>query len=319
MPVPAPHATARQAKWQIELADEAATVALAAEVAGWVKSGDLVTLSGDLGAGKTTFARALIRILTGDPDLEVPSPTFTLMQTYDGGSYPIVHADLYRITRPDELAELGWEEAAEGALVIVEWPEHAGIYLAGDRLDIAFSLDTTRAEDHRTATLTGIGNFAPRLALEHAVHDLLAGTEWAKAVRVPMQGDASTRAYERLHLKDGRTAILMISPPRPDGPVLRAGKSYSALAHLAEDISAFVAIDKGLRMAGLSAPDIFALDRGTGIALLEDFGGGGHRRRARNHLRTLCRGRRGARASARRAPARGAADRRSAGLHDSAL
>ena len=274
MAAPTPQTMDRQAKWRLDLPDEAATIGLAADVACWIRPGDLVTLAGDLGAGKTTFARALIRSLMRDQDLEVPSPTFTLMQIYEGG-YPIVHADLYRIARPDELAELGWEEAAEGALVIVEWPEHAGIYLSGDRLDIAFSVDAARGADYRAATLTGIGPMAPRLALAHAISDLLAGTDWAAAERVPMQGDASTRAYERLRKPDGQTAILMISPPRQDGPALRAGKSYGELAHLAEDISAFVAIDKGLRDAGLSAPEILALDRTTGVALLEDFGNEG--------------------------------------------
>lgn len=264
--------TGISSKWQIELSGEAATIALARDVAHWIRPTDLVTLSGDLGAGKTTFARALIRALTRDADLEVPSPTFTLMQIYEGASYPIVHADLYRIMRADELAELGWEEAAEGALVIVEWPERAGPYLTADRLDIAFAIDAAHGADHRIATLTGIGNFAPRLALAHAIHDLLARTDWSTAARLPMQGDASTRAYERLRKPDGQTAILMISPPRPDGPVLRAGKSYSALAHLAEDISAFIAIDEGLRAHGLSAPEIFAFDRETGVAVLEDFG-----------------------------------------------
>lgn len=275
MAAPVPQATDQPAKWQLDLPDEAATIGLAADVARWVRPGDLVTLAGDLGAGKTTFARALIRALMRDPDLEVPSPTFTLMQIYEGGSYPIVHADLYRIGRPEELAELGWEEAADGALVVVEWPEHAGLYLTGDRLDIAFSIDAGRGADYRAATLTGIGAMAPRLTLAHAINALLAGTEWSTAERIPMQGDASTRAYERLRKPAGQTAVLMISPPRPDGPALRSGKSYGALAHLAEDISAFVAIDKGLRMAGLSAPEILALDRATGVALLEDFGGEG--------------------------------------------
>lgn len=260
------------AKWQIELSDEAATIAFAADVVGWIKPGDLITLSGHLGAGKTTFARALIRILARDADLEVPSPTFTLMQLYEGSTYPIVHADLYRIARPQELVELGWEEAAEGALVLVEWPERAGPYLTDDRLDISFMIDARRGADHRTALLTGTGAFAQRLALAHAIHDLLSQSEWRDAARHFMQGDASTRAYERLHLPDGRSAVLMISPPRPDGPVLRAGKSYSALAHLAEDINAFVAIDRGLRALDLSAPTILALDRKVGVALLEDFG-----------------------------------------------
>ncbi|MGA3301811.1 MAG: tRNA (adenosine(37)-N6)-threonylcarbamoyltransferase complex ATPase subunit type 1 TsaE [Methylovirgula sp.] len=275
MAVPAPHLTAESERWQIELADEAATVALARELAKWLRPGDLLTLSGDLGAGKTTFARALIRILTDDPDLEVPSPTFTLMQSYEGAGFSIVHADLYRIERPDELIELGWDDAAEGALFIVEWPDRGGRHIGHDRLDIAFTIDAARGGEHRRATLKGTGTLATRLALAHAIYSLLQGTEWSEAQRVPMQGDASTRAYERLVLPDGRTAILMISPPRPDGPAIRAGKSYSTLAHLAEDISAFVAIDHGLRKAGLSAPALLAVDRKAGVAVLEDFGNEG--------------------------------------------
>src|ERR1700722_17032400 len=131
----------QKATWQIDLSDETATSALANNVAHLIKPGDLVTLSGDLGAGKTTFARALIRTLTREPELEVPSPTFTLMQVYEGVDYPIVHADLYRIEQPRELAELGWDEAADGALVLVEWPERAGEFLEADRLDIAFHID----------------------------------------------------------------------------------------------------------------------------------------------------------------------------------
>src|SRR3978361_164088 len=106
------------AAWYIELDDETATVSLAAAVAALVRPGDRVTLSGDLGAGKTTFARALIRTLTNEPELEVPSPTYTLIQVYesavpDAPRYPIVHADLFRINDPSELAELGWDEAAD--------------------------------------------------------------------------------------------------------------------------------------------------------------------------------------------------------------
>jgi aminoglycoside/choline kinase family phosphotransferase len=87
-----------------------------------------------------------------------------------------------------------------------------------------------------------------------------------------MQGDASVRAYERLEKADGSRAILMISPPRPDGPPIRYGKSYSSLARLAEDIRPFIAIDQGLRAQGFSAPKIFAFDAQAGLAVLEDFG-----------------------------------------------
>ena len=149
--------------WRSELPDEDATQALAREIAGLVGADDLVTLSGELGAGKTTFARALIRELTGDPELETPSPTFTLMQVYETPAFPIVHADLYRVKDPSELAELGWDEAAEGALVLVEWAERAGSALHGDRLDIALFTDSARGPDFRRAEITGHGALAQRL------------------------------------------------------------------------------------------------------------------------------------------------------------
>ena len=122
---------AQTVRFEFDLTDETATNLLAHRIAGFVSAGDLITLSGDLGAGKTTLARALIRELTSDARLEVPSPTFTLMQVYDGQRFPIVHADLYRIKSPDELVELGWDEAAEGALVLVEWAERAGDQVVG--------------------------------------------------------------------------------------------------------------------------------------------------------------------------------------------
>jgi N-acetylmuramate 1-kinase len=262
----------QKATWRIELSDETAVAALAGIVAHLIKPGDLVTLSGDLGAGKTTFARALIRLLARDPDLEVPSPTFTLMQVYEGVDFPIVHADLYRIEQPRELADLGWDEAADGALVLVEWPERAGEFLEADRLDIAFHMDPQRGETYRSATLTGIGNFARRLELTRAIQDLLENAGWEGAARVYMQGDASSRAYERLVKLGDETAILMISPQRPDGPAIRLGKPYSAIARLAENILPFIAIDRGLRSYGFSAPKIFAANLSAGLAIIEDLG-----------------------------------------------
>ena len=116
----------------------------AARIADFLRAGDLVTLSGDLGVGKTAFARALVRHLAGEPELEVPSPTFTLMQLYDTPSFPVVHADLYRIRSASELAELGWDEASDRALLLVEWAERIGDALPADRLDVALSIDGGR-------------------------------------------------------------------------------------------------------------------------------------------------------------------------------
>lgn len=260
------------AGWRRDLVDEAATCRLAEDVAKLVGPGDLVTLSGDLGAGKTTFARALIRLLSAQPELEVPSPTFSLMQVYEGGPVPIVHADLYRIGHPAEIAEIGIEDASEGALTLLEWPDRAGALMASDRLDIAFSFDPERGGVARVAVLTGFGAFAARIAKEEAVDAILRRGGWEDASRHYMQGDASTRAYERLVRPGGQSAIFMIAPKRPDGPPIRYGKSYSAIARLAEDIRPFVAVGEGLRRLGLSAPEILDFDLQAGLAILEDLG-----------------------------------------------
>ena len=93
--------------YTVALSDETATAHLMADLALLIGAGDVITLSGDLGAGKTAAARAMIRYLAGDDDLEVPSPTFTLAQSYELPSFPLVHADLYRIDDPNELEEIG--------------------------------------------------------------------------------------------------------------------------------------------------------------------------------------------------------------------
>lgn len=265
-------ASASDVTWHRPVADKAGLAALAADVAALIRPGDIVTLSGGLGAGKTTFARALIRLLTGDPDLEVPSPTFVLMQHYDGPGYPILHADFYRIENPEELVELGWEEAREGALALIEWAGRAEDLLGPDRLDIALALDQDAGPEARLATLAGFGSFAAPLARAKAIHEILAQNHWSDAERHFMQGDASTRVYERLVKANGESAVLMISPPRPDGPPIRYGKPYSAIAKLAENVIPFVAVDQGLRAQSFSAPKIMAYNLAAGLVLMEDLG-----------------------------------------------
>jgi tRNA threonylcarbamoyladenosine biosynthesis protein TsaE len=123
---------------EIDLPDEAATADLARSLAPFLRRGDVLALTGDLGAGKTAFARALIRALM-QSDEEVPSPTFTLLQTYDTTALRIRHFDLYRISHPDELIELDWDEAVTDGLAIVEWPDRAGALLPATRLDLCLS------------------------------------------------------------------------------------------------------------------------------------------------------------------------------------
>jgi N-acetylmuramate 1-kinase len=258
--------------WRLEVENETATAALAAGVAQLLQSGDVVTLAGDLGVGKTSFARALIRALARDPALEAPSPTYTLMQIYEGAFGKIVHADFYRIEAVADVAELGWEEACENAILLVEWAERARELFTGDRLDIRLSFAAPERRDARLITISAYGAFAPRLAQFKILREFLQGAGWGDASRAPLQGDASSRAYETLTKPDGARALLMISPPRPDGPPIRYGRSYSGIARLAENVKAFVAIDQGLIAQGFSAPQIYAQDLDEGLLVLEDFG-----------------------------------------------
>ncbi len=115
------------------------TEALGAAVARVLESGDVVCLWGPLGAGKTTLARGLIHALMG-PNEETPSPTFTLVQTYDGPQFPVAHLDLYRLSGPEEMRELGLEEALEEGAAVIEWPERLGDRLPPDRLDIRLGI-----------------------------------------------------------------------------------------------------------------------------------------------------------------------------------
>jgi N-acetylmuramate 1-kinase len=118
----------------VDLPHEAATIALAQWLTRFARAGDFIGLSGDLGAGKTAFARGYLRAVTGQPELEAPSPTFTLLQVYEGPDFPVVHGDFYRLRGAEELAQLGWGETIEGAVALVEWPERAADALPADRL-----------------------------------------------------------------------------------------------------------------------------------------------------------------------------------------
>lgn len=108
----------------ILLPDLAAMDALAASIAPLLEPGDVVALEGDLGAGKSTLARAIIKALGHEG--EVPSPTFTILETYDELSPPVVHADFYRLEDPAEVEQLGLDDYRDGAVLLAEWPANAG-------------------------------------------------------------------------------------------------------------------------------------------------------------------------------------------------
>ncbi|MDX8353223.1 tRNA (adenosine(37)-N6)-threonylcarbamoyltransferase complex ATPase subunit type 1 TsaE [Cognatiyoonia sp. IB215182] len=147
-----------QTELQITLTDEAATAALAARIAAILRPGDTLLLEGEIGAGKTAFARAAIRAMLGRAE-DVPSPTFTLVQTYDTPQGPVWHFDLYRLTHPDEVLELGLDQALAEAICLIEWPDRLGADSPSDALNLAFE---ARATDH-AVTLTMPDVWAERI------------------------------------------------------------------------------------------------------------------------------------------------------------
>jgi tRNA threonylcarbamoyl adenosine modification protein YjeE len=257
--------------FSLPLVNETATAHLMADLALLTGPGDVITLSGDLGAGKTAAARAMIRYLASDDELEVPSPTFTLAQTYDLPLFPLIHADLYRINDSAELEEIGLSPLPDGAVALIEWPERAPRALPADRVDIALSHRPALGATARAAEITGYGKCAGHVERLKSLRQFLEGAGFGDAKRVCMAGDASIRSYARL-IRDDGVYILMNSPKRPDGPAMYDGKSYSAAVHLAEDVKPFVAIDNGLRAQDLSAPAIHHADLDAGFLVTEDFG-----------------------------------------------
>jgi len=144
----------------IELAGLPATRDLAECLARIVKPGDVLALHGDLGVGKSQFARFFIRALT-DQDEDVPSPTFTLLQTYETDTVDVCHFDLYRLERPEEAFELGIEDAFHDSISVIEWAERLGPYLPRKRLDV--HLVITKGKNHRQATLVPHADWCERL------------------------------------------------------------------------------------------------------------------------------------------------------------
>ncbi len=239
------------------LADEKDTSRLARVLAPRLRAGDTVLLEGPIGAGKSHFCRGIIRSRLGR-DEDVPSPTFTLVQTYEDDP-DIWHADLYRLTHPDEARELGLEEAFETAICLVEWPDRLGRYAPPGAIRIRLSMlgtgriaeiDTGQRADLAAALVAEF----PNSTRDASCRMMLERAGWGGAERKRLAGDASARSYERLTL-NGQSRILMDSPPG-----------------LADDVSSFVHVDKHLRHIGLSAPIIHAADLARGFLLLEDLG-----------------------------------------------
>jgi len=252
------------------LKDEAETTRFGEDLALALKQGDCLALSGDLGAGKSSLARAFLRAMANDDELEVPSPTFTLVQAYDL-RMAVAHFDLYRLGDPAELSELGFDEALQEGICLVEWPEMASDDLPADRI----ALKLEHEGQGRLVTIAAPDKQAARIRRVLAIRDFLDDAGYPLAKRRFLTGDASLRAYEAVYTDDGTRSILMDWPPLPEGPPVLDGKPYPKVAHIAENAYPFVAIANVLRQEGFAAPEVYRVDYDQGILLLEDLGNDG--------------------------------------------
>ena len=244
------------------------TEALARELSLWARPGLAILLSGDLGAGKSAFARAFIRALaTDDKEFDVPSPSFSLVQTYEALRVPVAHVDLYRVQSPSEVAELGLEQFIETYLLIIEWPEKLRKNFSTDCLEISFS----GSGEVRDIKFSATGKWIEILNRNKTINAFVDQSGMKGGTRYFFDGDASFRRYERV-VSTTSTMLLMDMPSRPDGPIVKNGKSYSAIAHLAEGIGAVVGINDYLSNLDYSVSKIYDVDVKNGLALIEPLG-----------------------------------------------
>lgn len=244
-----------------QLPSPADTDGLAQAIAPYLVPGDCILLEGDLGAGKSQFARALIRAL-GTKTQHQPSPTFTLLQVYDDTRLPLAHADLYRIAEPEEVFDLHLEPFLRHGVTLVEWPQKAPAgFFPAEALTISLVEDSATG---RTATLTGDSSWAKRFAFfapevrressEKGRMGYIQSLCNRKGLMItPVSQDASFRSYWRVRLEEG-SRILMDAPP----PL--------------EDVTRFALVDRCLEGIGIHTPHIYNMDATGGYALLEDFG-----------------------------------------------
>ncbi|MEM1428930.1 MAG: tRNA (adenosine(37)-N6)-threonylcarbamoyltransferase complex ATPase subunit type 1 TsaE [Pseudomonadota bacterium] len=271
----------------LALADAEATARLGRGLGRCLRMGDTLLLSGPIGAGKSHLARALIQSVvqaSGAPVPDVPSPTYTLVQSYATGPGEILHADLYRLGDTSELAELGLDDALGRALTLIEWPDrlgtdppdpvvHLGLQIDGDgrraRLsadapDVVARLRPLLEESHTPdpppphdpPQMTHARPTDPQPdARAAAISAFLETAGWAGATRARLAGDASARRYKRLRHPTRGAAVLMDADPA-----------------IGEEVRPFVTLAHHLAERGLSPPAILAEDAGHGLLLLEDLG-----------------------------------------------
>ncbi|WP_182418646.1 tRNA (adenosine(37)-N6)-threonylcarbamoyltransferase complex ATPase subunit type 1 TsaE [Bartonella sp. HY038] len=250
----------------LHLSNEDATKRFGEDLALTLKKGDLIILEGDLGMGKSTLARSIIQTLADDDTLDVPSPTFTLVQTYNELRLPVAHADLYRIGSPEEIYELGLEQALDNGVLIVEWPDKAEGLLPRP----TFSLRIFEENDGRGVIIAVDEEASLRLRRTAIIRDFLIRYNRGEAKRHFLAGDASARAYELITYGEDKCEVLM-DAPQLEMPE-KTGASYAKTANLAQSIDQFVGIDRIIRENNFNAPEIYAGDLDSGLLLLEYLG-----------------------------------------------
>lgn len=254
--------------------DEAGTARLAELLAMILASGDVVALEGDLGAGKSAFARAVLRVLADDPHLEVPSPTFTLVQTYELAGLAVAHFDLYRLGDAGELDEIGFDHAIRTGVALVEWPDRASGALPAATLTVR--IGEVGGPTGRIFELSGDpAVWGRRLDRSRRIRALVDGLGGPPAIRRRMAGDASARRFERVARPGAPPLVAMDWPRRPPQPPLRDGLAYPELVHVQDDPLAFAGMAAMLAGAGFAAPVLRAGDRAEGLLLVDDLGADG--------------------------------------------
>ncbi len=248
------------------LEDHSDTQSLGRLIADQAGPGLCILLEGDIGAGKTYLARCIIQTLLSKEGIheDVPSPTFTLVQVYETGAFETWHADLYRLGSPDELVELGLDDAFEQSFSLIEWPDRMGDMAPENAVRLSLAITDQPEVRHCRITApagplaSALSDFADRKGQglrEEQRTAFLAQSGWKSAEFSAVAGDASNRRYDRLTHVSGETAILMDAP-----------------SELGEDVVPFLEIAAHLTEYGLSAPRIFASDTSAGFVLMEDLG-----------------------------------------------
>jgi len=260
---------------RIFLDNEAATKIFATDLAMALKKGDFIALKGDLGAGKSTLARSLIRTLAQDMTLDVPSPTFSLLQHYECDFCTITHADLYRLTEAQEIEELGLIEMMEQGVLLVEWPQQAAGLLPEPTFDIMIDYAPTG----RQLVVTMPPEASVRLERSLEIRAFLENNGAAQAQRYYLAGDASSRRYETIIASDNTQQWVLMDaaqmhPNQESSGQESSGQAqnYAQMVHLAQDVRQFVGLTRLIRDKGFAAPHIFASDLKANLLLLEHLG-----------------------------------------------